>query len=117
MPLVYAAADLMVTRAGAGTIAELATVGDAGGRSCRGRARPRTTRSTTPASSATTARAVLVEEAELTVDRLVGEIDALHRRSRAAGGDVAAGRATVGARASQRRARRPHRTGGGTVST
>ncbi len=76
MPLVYAAADLMMTRAGAATIAELATVG-------------------TPAlivpwpgaaenHQVENARelsdhhgAVLIEEAELTAGRVVGEITQL----------------------------------------
>jgi UDP-N-acetylglucosamine--N-acetylmuramyl-(pentapeptide) pyrophosphoryl-undecaprenol N-acetylglucosamine transferase len=76
MPLVYAAADLMVTRAGAATIAELATVGMPAvivpwpgaadnhqldnGRELSGRH-----------------AAVLIEEVDLTVDRLASEIDAM----------------------------------------
>jgi UDP-N-acetylglucosamine--N-acetylmuramyl-(pentapeptide) pyrophosphoryl-undecaprenol N-acetylglucosamine transferase len=71
MPLVYAAADVMMTRAGAATIAELTTVG-------------------TPAlivpwpGAAENARelgerhgAVVVEERDLTVDRVVSELERL----------------------------------------
>ncbi|MFT3854849.1 MAG: hypothetical protein QM733_19245 [Ilumatobacteraceae bacterium] len=45
--------------------------------SCRGRAPPRTIRSQTPTSSATAGAAVLIEQSDLTVDRLVAEIDRL----------------------------------------
>jgi UDP-N-acetylglucosamine--N-acetylmuramyl-(pentapeptide) pyrophosphoryl-undecaprenol N-acetylglucosamine transferase len=76
MPLVYAAADLMMTRAGAATIAELATVG-----------MPSLTVPWPGASEnhqVENARelseghgAVLIEEDDLTVERLVGEIEDL----------------------------------------
>lgn len=74
MPQLYAAADLMVTRAGAGTIAELATTGtpavvvpwpDAAGNHQVDNARVLADRG----------GAVLVEQADLTVDRLLAEID------------------------------------------
>jgi UDP-N-acetylglucosamine--N-acetylmuramyl-(pentapeptide) pyrophosphoryl-undecaprenol N-acetylglucosamine transferase len=73
MPLVYAAADLMMTRAGAGTIAELATVGmpavlvpwpGAAEDHQVDNARELTDHH----------GAVLIEEADLTVERLVDEI-------------------------------------------
>ena len=116
MPLVYAAADLMMTRAGAATIAELATVGDAGRRSCRGPAPPRTTRSTTPASSAIIEAAVLIEEADLDVERLVDEItELMSNPDRLAEMSTAAGRDRCSS--SQRRARRSHRTGRRVVSS
>jgi undecaprenyldiphospho-muramoylpentapeptide beta-N-acetylglucosaminyltransferase len=76
MPLVYAAADLMVTRAGAATIAELATVGmpalmvpwpGAAENHQVDNARELTGKH----------GAVLIEEADLTVDRLISEIEEL----------------------------------------
>jgi undecaprenyldiphospho-muramoylpentapeptide beta-N-acetylglucosaminyltransferase len=76
MPLVYAAADLMVTRAGAATIAELAAVGmpavivpwpGAADNHQVGNARELSDHDA----------ALLIEEAELTVDRLTDEITAL----------------------------------------
>lgn len=74
MPLVYAAADLMVTRAGAGTIAELATAGvpavvvpwaGAAGNHQLDNARELAGRGA----------AVLIEQDDFTVDRLVAEIE------------------------------------------
>ena len=76
MPLVYAAADLMMTRAGAATIAELATVGmpalivpwpDAADDHQLGNARELSDHDA----------AVLIEERDLTVDRLVAELERL----------------------------------------
>ena len=76
MPLVYAAADLMMTRAGAATIAELATVGmpalivpwpGAADDHQLGNAR----------ELSDYGAAVLIEERDLTVDRLVAELDRL----------------------------------------
>lgn len=74
MPLLYAAADLFVTRGGAGTIAELATVGapaivvpwpDAAENHQVDNAKMLSDQGA----------AVLVEQADLTVDRLVAEIE------------------------------------------
>ena len=76
MPLVYAAADLMMTRAGAATIAELATVGmpalvvpwpGAAENHQVGNARELSDHHA----------AVLIEESDLTTDRVVGEVTAL----------------------------------------
>jgi undecaprenyldiphospho-muramoylpentapeptide beta-N-acetylglucosaminyltransferase len=76
MTAVYAAADLMVTRAGAGTLAELATVGvpaivvpwpDAAENHQLDNGR----------EFARLGAAVLIEEHEFTVDRLVAEIESL----------------------------------------
>lgn len=76
MPLVYAAADLMMTRAGAATIAELATVGmpavivpwpGAAENHQMENARELSDRN----------GAVLVEEHDLSVERLVTEVTAL----------------------------------------
>lgn len=73
MPLVYAAADLMMTRAGAATIAELATVGmpavvvpwpSAAENHQLDNARELSDHGA----------AVLIDEADLTVDRLLAEI-------------------------------------------
>ena len=77
MPLLYAAADLFVTRGGAGTIAELATVGapaivvpwpGAAENHQVDNARVLSDRNA----------AVLIEQADLTVDRLVAEIESFH---------------------------------------
>ena len=76
MPLVYAAADLMLTRAGAATIAELATVGmpavivpwpAAADNHQVDNARELSDRG----------GAVMIEERDLSVDRLISEIDEL----------------------------------------
>ncbi len=76
MPLVYAAADLMMTRAGAATIAELATVGmpalvvpwpGAAENHQVGNARELSDHHA----------AVLIEESDLTTDRVVGEVTSL----------------------------------------
>jgi UDP-N-acetylglucosamine--N-acetylmuramyl-(pentapeptide) pyrophosphoryl-undecaprenol N-acetylglucosamine transferase len=80
MPLVYSSADLMVTRGGAGTIAELATVGmpaiivpwpGAAENHQLDNARELGDRGA----------AVVIEEHELTVDRLTAEIEHLQRHS------------------------------------
>ena len=64
MHLAYAAADLVLARAGATTVAELAASGTR--RSwCRGRWPPRTTRRPTPGSSPGAGGALLVPDAEL----------------------------------------------------
>ena len=77
MAHLYAAADLMVTRGGAGTIAELATVGapaivvpwpGAAENHQVDNARVLSDRNA----------AVLIEQADLTVDRLVAEIESFH---------------------------------------
>lgn len=77
MQMLYAAADLMVTRGGAGTIAELATVGapaivvpwpGAAENHQLDNARVLSDRNA----------AVLVEQSDLTVDRLLAEIESFH---------------------------------------
>ena len=101
MAAVYAAADVVVTRAGAGTIAELATVGvpaivvpwpgaAENHQLDNGR------------EFADLGAAVLIEEHDFTVDRLVAEIDSLQADSsrlrsiadaaRSAGADHRSGR-------------------------
>ena len=76
MPLVYAAADLMITRAGAATIAELATVGaPAVIVPWPGAAENHQVDNARELSDHHAA--VLLEEHDLTVDRLVDEITAL----------------------------------------
>ncbi len=76
MPLVYAAADLMVTRAGAATIAELATVGmPAVIVPWPGAAENHQVDNARELSNSHAA--VLIEEVDLTVDRLVSEIEAI----------------------------------------
>lgn len=76
MPLVYAAADLMVTRAGAATIAELATVGaPALIVPWPGAAENHQVDNARELSDHHAA--VQIEESDLTVDRLVAEIDEL----------------------------------------
>ena len=76
MPLVYAAADLMVTRAGAATIAELATVGvPAVIVPWPGAAENHQVDNARELSDQQAA--VLIEEVDLTADRLVAEIDAM----------------------------------------
>jgi UDP-N-acetylglucosamine:LPS N-acetylglucosamine transferase len=74
MPLVYAAADLMMTRAGAATIAELATVGmPAVIVPWPGAAENHQVDNARELSVGNAA--VLIEEHDLTVDRLVAEIE------------------------------------------
>jgi UDP-N-acetylglucosamine--N-acetylmuramyl-(pentapeptide) pyrophosphoryl-undecaprenol N-acetylglucosamine transferase len=74
MPLVYAAADLMMTRAGAATIAELATVGmPAVIVPWPGAAENHQVDNARELSDGHAA--VLIEEPDLTVDRLVAEIE------------------------------------------
>lgn len=74
MPLLYAAADLMVTRAGASTIAELATVGaPAVVVPWPGAAENHQVDNAKVLS--TKAAAVLVEQSEFTVERLLAEIE------------------------------------------
>ena len=74
MPLVYAAADLMMTRAGAATIAELATVGmPAIIVPWPGAAENHQVDNARELSDQH--GAVLIEERDLTVDRLITEID------------------------------------------
>jgi UDP-N-acetylglucosamine--N-acetylmuramyl-(pentapeptide) pyrophosphoryl-undecaprenol N-acetylglucosamine transferase len=76
MPLVYAAADLMMTRAGAATIAELATVGmPALIVPWPGAADDHQLDNARELSDHKAA--VLIEEGDLTVDRLVAELDRL----------------------------------------
>ena len=76
MPLVYAAADLMMTRAGAATIAELATVGMPSLIvPWPGAAENHQVDNARELSDHRAA--ILIEERDLTVDRLVGEIDDL----------------------------------------
>jgi UDP-N-acetylglucosamine--N-acetylmuramyl-(pentapeptide) pyrophosphoryl-undecaprenol N-acetylglucosamine transferase len=76
MPLVYAAADLMMTRAGAATIAELATVGmPALIVPWPGAAENHQVDNARELSDHH--GAVLIEEADLTRDRLIDEIDQL----------------------------------------
>lgn len=101
MPQLYAAADLMLTRAGAGTIAELATVGvpaivvpwpDAAENHQVENAKVLSDRRA----------AVLIEQSELSVDRLVAEIEqyvadpqrlsSLAAEARGAGADHRSGR-------------------------
>ena len=76
MPLVYAAADLMMTRAGAATVAELAVVGmpallvpwpGAAEDHQAGNARQLSDRDA----------AILIDESQLTTDRLLAELDSL----------------------------------------
>ena len=96
MPLVYAAADLMVTRAGAATIAELATVGmpavivpwpDAAENHQVDNGRELSDHQA----------AVLIEEVDLTIDRLIAEIDGMvSNPGKLAGMSQAAG--AIGAR-------------------
>lgn len=76
MPLVYAAADLLVTRAGAGTIAELAAVGaPAIVVPWPGAAANHQLDNAQVLSSV--GAAILLEEADLTADRLTAEITSL----------------------------------------
>jgi UDP-N-acetylglucosamine--N-acetylmuramyl-(pentapeptide) pyrophosphoryl-undecaprenol N-acetylglucosamine transferase len=76
MPLVYAAADLMMTRAGAATIAEHATVGmPALLVPWPGAAENHQVDNARELSNS--GAAVLIEEADLDAGRLIGEIDAL----------------------------------------
>jgi UDP-N-acetylglucosamine--N-acetylmuramyl-(pentapeptide) pyrophosphoryl-undecaprenol N-acetylglucosamine transferase len=96
MPLVYAAADLMITRAGAATIAELATVGmpalivpwpGAAENHQVDNARELSDRH----------GAVMIEERDLTVDRLIAEIETMtsdHARL----ADMSAAANAIGAR-------------------
>ena len=77
MHLAYAAADLVVARAGATTVAELAALGlpvDPRAVAARHRGPPDGQR---PGRWPTSAAAVLVPEAELTAERLAGEVDRL----------------------------------------
>ena len=91
MPLLYAAADLMVTRAGAATIAELATVGmPAVIVPWPGAAENHQVDNARELSDHQAA--LMIEESDLTIDRLVTEISAmaadparLDRMSEAAG--------------------------------
>lgn len=96
MPLVYAAADLMMTRAGAGTIAELATVGmpavivpwpGAAENHQVDNARELTDHH----------GAVLIEEAELTVERLVDQVTGMMSNP-ASLAEMSAAAAHIGAR-------------------
>jgi len=73
MPLVYAAADLMMTRAGAATIAELATVGMPA-LIVPWPAAAENHQVDNARELSDQHGAVLIEEAELTVDRLITEI-------------------------------------------
>jgi UDP-N-acetylglucosamine--N-acetylmuramyl-(pentapeptide) pyrophosphoryl-undecaprenol N-acetylglucosamine transferase len=76
MPLVYAAADLMMTRGGAATIAELATVGmPAVIVPWPGAAENHQVDNARELSDGLAA--VLVEEHDLTVDLLLAEIEAM----------------------------------------
>ncbi|MEO5724215.1 MAG: UDP-N-acetylglucosamine--N-acetylmuramyl-(pentapeptide) pyrophosphoryl-undecaprenol N-acetylglucosamine transferase [Ilumatobacteraceae bacterium] len=76
MPAVYAAADLLVTRAGAGTIAELAAAGvPAIVVPWPGAAQNHQVDNARELSDR--GAAVLIEQADLTVDRLISEIDRL----------------------------------------
>jgi UDP-N-acetylglucosamine--N-acetylmuramyl-(pentapeptide) pyrophosphoryl-undecaprenol N-acetylglucosamine transferase len=96
MPLVYAAADLMMTRAGAGTIAELATVGMATLIvPWPGAAENHQVDNARELSDQ--GAGVLIEEADLTVDRLVAEIiDAMSSPDKLAA--MSASAAMIGAR-------------------
>jgi UDP-N-acetylglucosamine--N-acetylmuramyl-(pentapeptide) pyrophosphoryl-undecaprenol N-acetylglucosamine transferase len=96
MPLVYAAADLMMTRAGAATIAELATVGmPALVVPWPGAAENHQVENARELSDHH--GAVLIEEAELTTDRVVGEItDLMSNPVKLTGMSAAA--ASIGAR-------------------
>ena len=74
MPQLYAAADLMVTRAGAGTVAELATVG-APAIVVPWPAAAENHQVDNARVLSDRGAAVLIEQSELTVDRLVSEIE------------------------------------------
>jgi UDP-N-acetylglucosamine--N-acetylmuramyl-(pentapeptide) pyrophosphoryl-undecaprenol N-acetylglucosamine transferase len=77
MPLLYAAADLMVTRGGAGTIAELATVGAPGiVVPWPGAAENHQLDNARVLSDRDAA--VLIEQPDFTVDRLIAEIESFH---------------------------------------
>ncbi len=93
MPQAYAAADIVLARAGASTVAELTAIGvpsilvPVAGR------RRRTTRPPTPAPSAEAGAALLVPEADLTVARLRREVDRVQADPGALAGMAAAARA------------------------
>lgn len=76
MPLLYAAADLLLTRAGAGTIAELATVG-APAIVVPWPGAAENHQLDNAKTLADIDAAILVEQPDLTVDRLVGEVERL----------------------------------------
>ena len=96
MPLVYAAADLMMTRAGAATIAELATVGmPAMIVPWPGAAENHQVDNARELSDHH--GAVLIEEADLTADRVVGEITRLMSNP-AKLAEMSAAAAAIGAR-------------------
>lgn len=96
MPLVYAAADLMMTRAGAATIAELATVGmPALVVPWPGAAENHQVDNARELSDVHAA--VLIEEHDLTVDRLVSELTALMANPDALS-EMSAAAAEIGAR-------------------
>ena len=90
MPLVYAAADLMMTRAGAATIAELATVGmPALIVPWPGAAENHQVENARELSEHH--GAVLIEEADLTADRVVEPAHRADVEPVGAGGDVVVG--------------------------
>ena len=96
MPLVYAAADLMVTRAGAATIAELATVGvPALIVPWPGAAENHQVDNARELSDLHAA--VLIEERDLTVERLVAEVGAMMANPDALR-EMTAAAAAIGAR-------------------
>ena len=97
MPLVYAAADLMMTRAGAATIAELATVGmPAIIVPWPGAAENHQVDNARELSDHH--GAVLIEERDLTADRLIAETRRADHQPGRAGGDVGPRRPRIGER-------------------
>ena len=114
MPLVYAAADLMMTRAGAATIAELATVGmPAVIVPWPGAAENHQVDNARELSDHH--GGVLIEERDLTAERLISEIaEMMSNPTRLA--EMSAAAAEIGSASSRRRAGRPDRAGGCAVT-
>ncbi len=114
MPLVYAAADLMMTRAGAATIAELATVGmPAVIVPWPGAAENHQVDNARELSDHH--GGVLIEERDLTAERLISEIAEMMSNPDAPCRDVGCGGRDRHA-SSRRRAGRPDRAGGCAVT-